>query len=52
MKITPITVDNLKFFQSFITKEDEKFIQEDRAILPIGLVADDLGNNKDTAAVS
>lgn len=50
MKITPITKENLVFFHSFITEEDYRFIQEDMMILPLGLVADDLEEGKNSAA--
>ena len=50
MKITTITKDNLEYFKDFITSEDEKFINEDLKILPIGLVADELKKGENIAA--
>lgn len=50
MKITTITKDNLEYFKDFITSEDEKFINEDLKILPIGLVSDELKKGENIAA--
>ncbi len=50
MKITRITKDNLIYFKDFMSSEDEKFIKEDLAILPIGLVADDYDGDVNLAA--
>ena len=50
MNITPITKENIEFFQRFITDEDERFIRDDLMILPLGLVADDLEKDRNSAA--
>lgn len=50
MKITPITNENLEHFEKFISKEDAQFIKEGSAIIPIGLVADDVEEGKNLAA--